>query len=250
MNTRPDRAARSTTSVFVDNAGVRVHVLGNGQTSNLPPVLVVPGMGERADEYTWLLDELSDRRAAVVDVRGRGRSDAPPHGYSLDDHVADLRAAVDALALRDPILVAFSRGSSYALCYALRFPDRVRGVVVGDYHARHVGLPVEFADHQLRMRIRGSTVGERMPEHAVRRVVADSRDVPFWDRLDELRCPVLVLRGDRPSCIVTEELAERWRASLPSVEVATIAGAGHDLWSRDPDAYLTALRPFLERIGG
>jgi pimeloyl-ACP methyl ester carboxylesterase len=36
--------------------------------------------------------------------------------------------------------------------------------------------------------------------------------------------------------------------SLPSVEMATIAGAGHDLWSRAPGAYLAVLRPFLERI--
>jgi hypothetical protein len=28
-----------------------------------------------------------------------------------------------------------------------------------------------------------------------------------------------------------------------------IAGAGHDLWGRDPDAYLAVLRPFLDRIG-
>jgi pimeloyl-ACP methyl ester carboxylesterase len=49
--------------------------------------------------------------------------------------------------------------------------------------------------------------------------------------------------------VVTDELARQWRASLPAVEMAAIAGAGHDLWSRDPDAYLAVLRPFLERTG-
>jgi pimeloyl-ACP methyl ester carboxylesterase len=47
---------------------------------------------------------------------------------------------------------------------------------------------------------------------------------------------------------VTDEVAGQWQMSLPSAEMATIAGAGHDLWSRDPDAYLSVLRPFLERI--
>jgi len=235
--------------VFVSNAAVRLHVLDNGRVRASPPVLVVPGMGERADEYAWMLGRLGGRRVLVADLRGRGRSDAPHAGYAWEDHVGDLRAVVESLGLERPILVAFSRGSSYALGYALAFPDRVRGLVVGDYPARHVGLRAEFAERQLRLEIRGVPVAQRMPGHAVLGVVAESREVPLWDRLTELSCPVLVVRGGRRGAVVTDELAEQWRTSLPSVEMAAIAGAGHDLWSRDPDAYLAVLLPFLEKIG-
>jgi pimeloyl-ACP methyl ester carboxylesterase len=236
-------------SVFVNNAAVRLHVVDNGRVSASPPVLVIPGMGEYAYEYAWMLDRLGDRRVLVVDLRGRGRSDAPDSGYAWEDHIGDLRAVVESLKLEQPILVAFSRGSSYALGYALQFPARVRGLAVGDYYARHVGLPAEFAEQQLRMEIRGVPVAQRMPGHAVRGVAAESREVPLWGRLAELCCPVLVIRGSRRGCVVTDELAERWQTSLPSVEMATIIGAGHDLWSRDPDAFLASLLPFLERIG-
>ncbi|WP_019927097.1 alpha/beta fold hydrolase [Nocardia sp. BMG111209] len=237
-------------SVFVGNGEIRLHVLDNDRRDSAArPVLVIPGMGEYATEYAWLSDRLGDRRVVVADVRGRGRSDAPERGYTWEDHIGDLRAVADDRALRRPILVAFSRGSSYALGYALERPDEVAGLVVGDYQARHVGLPESVVEQQLRMRIRGTEVAERMSRHAVRGVAAESREVPLWDRLPELRCPVLVLRGDRPSTIVTDELADRWRAALPTAEVATIAGAGHDLWSRDPGAYLAALLPFLDRIG-
>jgi pimeloyl-ACP methyl ester carboxylesterase len=236
-------------SVFVSNAAVRLHVLDNGRASASSPVLVIPGMGEHADEYAWMLDRLGGRRVLVADLRGRGRSDAPRVGYAWEDHIGDLRAVVELLRLERPILVAFSRGSSYALGYALASPDRVRGLVIGDYSPRHVGLRAEFAERQLRLEIRGVPVARRMPEHAVRGVVAESREVPLWDRLTELSCPVLVVRGGRRGAIVTDELAEQWQTSLPSVEMAIIAGAGHDLWSRDPDAYLAVLLPFLERIG-
>jgi hypothetical protein len=87
-----------------------------------------------------------------------------------------------------------------------------------------------------------------MPEHAVRGVYAESRDVPLWDRLAELQCPVLVVRGGRRGSLVTDELAQRWQASLPSARMAVIASAGHDLWSRDPEAYLAVLLPFLELV--
>jgi pimeloyl-ACP methyl ester carboxylesterase len=89
-----------------------------------------------------------------------------------------------------------------------------------------------------------------MDPHAVRRVFAEGREVPLWDRLVDLRVPVLVLRGTRPSSLVTDEVADRWRTALPSVEIVTVADAGHDLWSRDVDAYLAVLRPFLDRIDG
>ena len=34
-----------------------------------------------------------------------------------------------------------------------------------------------------------------------------------------------------------------------ATEQATLPDTGHDLWGRDPDAYLALLLPFLERIG-
>ena len=47
---------------------------------------------------------------------------------------------------------------------------------------------------------------------------------------------------------MSDELAAQWQTSLPTVELATIADAGHDLWSRDVDAYLEVLMPFLARV--
>ena len=239
----------SDASVFVDHDGVRIHALDNGRVdATEPPVLVVPGMGEYADEYDWLFDALGDRRVVIVDVRGRGRSDVPDAGYRWEDHIGDLRAAVVQLGLVRPIVVAFSRGSSYALGYALTHPAELRGLVIGDYFARHVGLPAEFADRQLASKIRGVIVSERMTEHAVRQVFAESREVPLWDRLTEIRCPVLVIRGGRAGALVGEELATQWQASLPTVELALLPDAGHDLWSRDIDAYLAVLSPFVTRV--
>jgi pimeloyl-ACP methyl ester carboxylesterase len=239
----------TASSVFVEHGDVKLHALDNGRTdAPLAPVLAVPGMGEYADEYAWLLDALGDRRVVVVDVRGRGRSDVPESGYTWEHHIEDLRVVVEELGVDRPIVVTFSRGSSYGLGYALTHPSEVRGLVVGDYFARHVGLPAEIADHQLQSKIRGTVIAERMSEHAVRQVVAESREVPLWDRLVELQCPVLVIRGGRKSALVGEELAAQWREWLPSVQMEIIADAGHDLWSRDVDAYLAVLRPFLDRV--
>jgi pimeloyl-ACP methyl ester carboxylesterase len=236
-------------SVFVDNGGVRLHTLDNGPRDDArAPVLVIPGMGESAEEFAWLLDEFDGRRVVAVDVRGRGRSDAPERGYRWEDHYGDVAAVVAELDLDRPIIVAFSRGSSYALGYALSAPSAVRGLVIGDYWARHVGLPAEMADRQLAVVLRGVPMSERMPEHAVRGVVADSAEVPLWDRLGELECPVLVIRGGKRGGLVTEEIAAQWQTSLPDVELALLSETGHDLWSHDRDAYLAIVVPFVDRV--
>ena len=69
-------------SVFVDNDGVRVHALDNRRAdASLPTVLAIPGMGEYADEYAWLLDALGDRRVVVAspgDRRTHQSLRAPP----------------------------------------------------------------------------------------------------------------------------------------------------------------------------
>ena len=140
---------------------------------------------------------LGHRRVVGIDVRGRGQSDAPENGYRWEDHYGDLAAMIAALGLDRPILVAFSRGSSYAMGYTLSNPSGVRGLVIGDYWARHVGLPPEFGEHQLAVVLRGVPMSERMPAHAVHGVARESREVPLWDRVQEFECPVLVIRGGR-----------------------------------------------------
>ena len=242
--------SEAETSVFVDHEGVRLHVLDNGRVdATLPAVVAVPGMGEYADEYAWMLHALGERRVVVVDVRGRGRSDVPESGYTFEHHVGDLSAVIRTLQIDRPVLVAFSRGSSYALGHALSQPGEVRGLVIGDYYARHVGLPPEFADQQLQAKVRGTVIADRMSERAVRQVFAEGREVPLWDRLHELQCPVLLIRGGRRGAVVGEDVAALWLESLPSVRIEVIADAGHDLWSRDVEAYLRVLVPFLVDVG-
>jgi len=231
---------------------VRLHYLERDalEPSHHVPVCIVPGMGERASEYEWLVDALPERHVVVVDVRGRGESDAPESGYTWEDHYGDVAAVIRATGSDRPVLVGFSRGSSYALGFVLAHPGVARGIVMGDYHARHVGLAAEAVEHQLNQTIRGVAMSERMPEHAVRGVVAESVEVPLWDRLGELGVPMLVIHGGRRSSLVKDDVVERYRAALPSVDVHQLPDAGHDLWSDDPDAYLAALRPFLDRIDG
>jgi pimeloyl-ACP methyl ester carboxylesterase len=228
---------------------VGLHYLDNTTGSaELAPVLVIPGFGERAEEYRWLLDALAGRRALAMSARGRGQSDAPTLGYRWEDHIDDIEAVIGAAEIPAPIIVAFSRGSSYAYGYALRHPGGVQGLVIGDYPARHVGLPPSFVTHQLTASIRGVPMSERMPAHAIAGVQAESVEVALWERLAELKCRVLLIRGGRPGTMIDDAGEQHYRDELADIEVAMLERAGHDLWSRDPEAFYSVLAGFLARI--
>jgi pimeloyl-ACP methyl ester carboxylesterase len=237
--------------LWVQVDSVWIHSLDNARReSRLAPVLILPGFGESAEEFAWLVRTLSDRRAIAVSLRGRGRSDAPVSGYTWEDHIADIEAVVHASGVGPPVLMGFSRGSSYALGYALAHPDAVRGLVIGDYEARHIGLPPEFIEMQRTAVLRGVPMSERMPDHAVAGVQRESIEIPLWDRLVELSCPVLVIRGGWRGTLVSDEGEERYRRALPGVQVAMLPRAGHDLWSRDTAAFVEVIAPFLDAVDG
>jgi pimeloyl-ACP methyl ester carboxylesterase len=67
-----------------------------------------------------------------VDLRGRGDSDKPESGYSLEAHAADVVRVLDHLGLQSAVLAGHSMGGFVALKTALTFPARVRALVLLD----------------------------------------------------------------------------------------------------------------------
>jgi len=73
-------------------------------------------------------------RAVAFDARGHGESRVGDTGHSLDNLADDLRTVLEALDLRDAILVGHSMGGMAVQAFAIRHPDlvdeRVRGLVL------------------------------------------------------------------------------------------------------------------------
>ena len=86
-----------------------------------PAILAIHGSSMSAYTFTALAERLApDVRFVAVDLRGHGFSDKPPGGYTVEQHVEDLRALSDALELRRPVLLGFSIGGAIAAFAAAR----------------------------------------------------------------------------------------------------------------------------------
>jgi pimeloyl-ACP methyl ester carboxylesterase len=98
-----------------------------------PAIVCIHGL--TANHVCWrsAADILAPRhRLIAYDLRGRGDSDKPPAGYSLDQHGLDLGALLDHFGLRKAVLMGHSLGAHIALKFAVAHPERVSKLVLVD----------------------------------------------------------------------------------------------------------------------
>ena len=120
--------------------GIKLHYAewNNGPHSASKNVLLVHGLTGSNREWTGLGNHLSREGFRVIapDLRGRGLSSKPTHGYGIHFHVADLLTLLDSLDLDSVSVVGHSLGGAIGLYMAALFPARVRKLVVVDIGIR------------------------------------------------------------------------------------------------------------------
>lgn len=121
------------------------------------PVVFSHGWPLNADSWENQMLHLASNgfRAIAHDRRGHGRSSQPWHGHDMDTYADDLAQLMEALDLKDAILVGFSTGGGEVTRYVARHgKTRVAGIVlVGAVppqmlktEANPGGLPMEVFD--------------------------------------------------------------------------------------------------------
>ena len=97
------------------------------------PVVCLHGITAQHRAFNAVARYLETSHGLVgVDLRGRGDSDKPELGYSLEAHAADVVRVLDHLGLQSAVLAGHSMGAFVALKTALLFPERVRALVLLD----------------------------------------------------------------------------------------------------------------------
>jgi 3-oxoadipate enol-lactonase len=261
----------------VDTNGIVTFYEDSGQG---PPVVLVHG--HSADLRLWDLQVPalveSGYRVIRYDVRGHGRSAAPPSGYTWENYTLDLRDLLDSLKVEAPAhIVGLSMGGGIALQFALDFPERVSSLVLVDSALPGFDYSPEFAgaieELVAAVRAEGSHAAferlwlthplfdgaRRFPERfellrtmLLTYTAADYLDeTPYTppdrqavDRLAEVRAPTLVLVGelDIPDFQI---IAEILAANIAGARLHVIADSGHIPPLEQPEAFNQALLAFL-----
>lgn len=244
-----------------------------------PPVVLVHGHG--ADLRLWdpQVPALTGADFQVVryDVRGHGRSEAPPRGYTWRQGAADLCALLDHLGIGAAHLVGLSMGGGICLAAALEHPARARSLALIDSSLpgftysqaftatveqlveavrregvtaayRRLWLAHPLFDGLRRFPERLALVEEMLAAYSGADYLAEPEDgggvEELVDRLAEVSVPTLVIVGEldlEDFRLAATVLAE----GITGARLVVIPDAGHVARLEQPEAVNTALLDFL-----
>jgi esterase len=276
-----DAAAKSRR---VQVNGTTLHYLEWGSEQSPPLMLLHPAP---LNAHAW--DRFGPAMARhfhvlAPDARGFGDS-AWSDSYDGDVFLEDLRALIDTLGLKSPILCGNSMGGTLAYMYAGMHPDRVERLIAVDTGpgeppspappagappARPAGPPpmspgpfksaaearaaippvmgTAFAEEMVEHNLKRADDGTWTWKHDHARVMAagarsltDPRKWPMWN---SVRCPTLVLRGER-SPAISQQAAERMVAGKENAVLKVIPGASHFIPIEAPTLFERAVRQWL-----
>ncbi|MFI6636687.1 alpha/beta fold hydrolase [Nonomuraea fuscirosea] len=121
---------------YFERAGVRLFYADYPPPAGARPplnLLLVHGLWGAAEGWIHQIPALrAHHRTVAVDLRGHGRSCAPPSGYDLGDHAEDLAALIRDADLGPAVVVGHSMGCSVATVLADRHPELVRALAMID----------------------------------------------------------------------------------------------------------------------
>jgi len=283
----PPEQLADADSRFIDVSGVKLHyrTLGSGE----PALILLHGFAASTFSWREVMAPLAALGTVVAyDRPSSGLTERPLPGdwtgespYSPDAQVAQLIGLMDALGLRQAVLVGNSAGGTVAVHTALRHPDRVRALVLVDAAIYAGGGAPSWAVPLLRTpqferigplisRSLGSQ-GERLLDlawHDPFRVTPETkagyrkalraenwdrglweltkagRDLKLGARVKDVRVPTLVITGDDDRIVPTEQ-SLRLARELPGAELVVIPNCGHVPQEECPEAFLKATTDFV-----
>jgi len=259
--------------------GINIYYESQGEGE---PLFLIAGLG--ATHHLWELQVPSFARwyrVVTFDNRGAGDSGKPPEPYSIGLFADDTAALMDALGIERAHVYGQSMGGIIAQEFALRHPQRLRGLVLGcttfggpnsvlpspQAAALLSGMPNlppeqavervkelfysprfrrEHAD-EARKRIQ-SYFPLRTPPDAYARQLVACLTFDAYERLPQVAAPTLVINGAEDALIPPENsriLAQR----IPGAELVLFPEAGHLFFHEVPEEADAAVADFLRRRG-
>lgn len=247
------------------------------------PLLMITGFTISAAIFDPILPLYEDRfRCIVYDHRGSGRSSATPWPTSMAELAGDAARVLDEIGVGSAHVYGLSMGGMVAQEMAIRFPERVRGLVIGcstpggpravmpsvrELGALGAGItgalrepgrpwlsaalfsPEFRREHPARVReLLRFFAAHRAPVYGAWSHLMASVYHDTSSRLHTIEAPTLVMHGERDAMAPLANarlLADR----IPDAELAIVPGAGHAYGLEAPELARDMLVDWLDRRG-
>ena len=263
--------------VKVGDINIYYEVHGKGE-----PLVNIPGAGSTMDGFFRHIPVFSrEYRLVAYDPRGAGRSDAPDIPYTTEMMADDLAGLLYAIGIDSVHILGGSMGGMIAQQFALRYPQRVRSLILactkfGGPHEIPVDAEIlEYWEHPKQLSpedgimqsLRLQMSQEFIDKNAdlIKQIITKALEAPppvnpqsgmrqvqailshnTYDKLPEIKAPTLVIHGDADRMSPVENgriLASR----IPNAELVILKKMGHAFIIEAFDESNRIMLDFLKR---
>ncbi len=236
--------------VEVDALAFRVLASGPEGTATRPAIVLVHGIGVSHRYLSRLHDVLAaERRVFSIDLPGFAGLPKPSTDLDVPAMAQGLGRVIDSLGVAPVVLVGHSMGTQWVVEASLQRPDLVTDVVI-------MGPVADVAHRSMLAQsaaLAVDTLGEPPGVNAI--VLTDYLrcGVPWYltqlrhmlayrleERVPDLPCPLLVVRGSRDP-IAGLEWCRRLRDAAPAGRLVQIPGGFHVAQHSAPRAVASAI---------
>ncbi len=264
----------SNTAIAADGTAIAYEAFGRRDRE---PLLMIQGLG--TDARGWALQRVPFGRrfrCFAVDNRGVGGTAGAPHPFSLEQMADDAIAVLDAEGIERAHVIGASMGGAITQIIGVRYPERVRSLVLACTSCRHHEWRRELLEEweqSVLERGMGALSGEGLrwlvgprlhrrfgvwinllvrivlqatPENFAAQVQAilDIDDNLRFE-LAIVRAPTLVITGSQDLLTPLGD-AEELTELIPTAQLFELRGAAHGLMVEAPGAFNRAVLGFLE----
>jgi len=252
-------------TIKAGNINLNYETYGDGE-----PLLLIMGFGMSGAAWIPSLPFFSGFKCIYFDNRGTGLSDKPEETYTVEGMADDASNLLRALGIPKAKVFGVSMGGMIAQELTLRHPEQVAKVVLGctmaggpttkmaapeildklmtasrimatdpekgfDILLPAIIPPQVAAEHTeiKEMMVAGAKMMPPTPPATADRALAGILQFNAYDRLPQIKCPVLIVHGDK-DVLVLPENANLIKSRIPQAELYIIPGAGHAFQVADP----------------
>jgi pimeloyl-ACP methyl ester carboxylesterase len=263
-----------------DGLKLRYEIRGSGE-----PVALIMGFSGSGRGWGEAFLKLMEARFKifVIDNRGTGESDKPDAEFTLADMAADIAAVLDHAETPRAHIFGISMGGMIAQEFALAYPERTRGLVLGctNCGASHSvpadpaaianlipapGIdPIEQARRAFSVACGKAFLNSAAGQEILSQAIAEMGNYPItpmhtfmrqgqaiggfdsFARLGQIKSPTLIIHGDDDS-IVPYPNAEVLQGAIAGSKKHTLKAAGHMFFWEVPDETARAAGDFLSAV--
>lgn len=237
------------------------------------PIIFTHGASWNHEQWEKQVNFFSKEYQVITwDVRGHGYSTLPSGPVDSEDFSRDLIALMDHLNIEDAIICGLSMGGHISLQTAIRYPNRVKGLIlIGTPCTNRFNLyekicvPINrFSARWISMKSSGKMQAKMLSgfNHTnyeyIREafsMISHANWVRVWnsvtkmeskDDLHKVICPTLLLIGDHDT--LTNYQQPYINKNIKNSELKTIANAHHGTNLDNPDDVNYEISEFLKKL--